>query len=605
MLNVGSDRLVSLSPEKLEYPLKDYDRVLLPIRGEAMQPGISDLVFSGKFKDKEDAMEIKVPVKSGYLLWNDVVSGTIRNSARINYTFPEGTSLINWSEINPKEVQVVLTISGSPFIRLSKGLRYLLHYPYGCVEQTSSGVLPLAALRELIKEGLILDTHLTETDKFLKPGVERLLSMQADKGGFGYWPGDIHPHPWGTIYATSALTQAKRAGFEVPPDRMDQAMNYLREAIQNEGRSDDAFRGYASYILALNGKLDESLFREVYRDIRRMSREGALLVLLAAKIGNFLPEMELTGMTKAVLEKEWTTKGNYSFFARYREPAIALIAGSAILKDDALLGKLAQALLNGTNRQGIWTSTSDTGWALVALAEYFKGKSFSQKPVSITLRQAGLPAVMEVIEPLKSFSLDLDSQAFLKRPEVTVLAEANVDLVYMLSLTFPRVDFASKGYAKGFKIQKVIETLDGSKDIKVGDIVKVKLTIESENSYSFVVVDDPLPAGLVAINSAIKTEERVGPSRRGSDEETEEEDEYWDYWEEGFIKFVPSFFEIRDDRVLVFKDETWRGQYQYAYYARAVCEGEFVMPSTKIQLMYEPDTISLTPVEKVVIGGGE
>jgi uncharacterized protein YfaS (alpha-2-macroglobulin family) len=114
------------------------------------------------------------------------------------------------------------------------------------------------------------------------------------------------------------------------------------------------------------------------------------------------------------------------------------------------------------------------------------------------------------------------------------------------------------------------------------------------------VVDDPLPAGLVAINSAIKTEERVGPRRRGSDEE---EDEYWDYWEGGFIKFVPSFFEIRDDRVLVFKDSTWRGQYQYAYYARAVCEGEFVMPSTKIQLMYEPDTISLTPVEKFVIGG--
>jgi uncharacterized protein YfaS (alpha-2-macroglobulin family) len=382
-------------------------------------------------------------------------------------------------------------------------------------------------------------------------------------------------------------------------------MNYLREAIQNEERGDDAFRGYASYILALNGKLDESLFREIYRDIRRMPREGALLLLLAGKIANFLPTMELTGMTKAVLEKEWIRNGNYFFFAHYREPAIALIVGSAILKDDALLGKLAQELLNGINRQGIWTSTSDTGWALVALAEYFKGKSFSQKPISITLRQAGLPAVMEVIEPLKSFSLDLDSQAFLKRPEVTVLAEANVDLVYMLSLTFPRVDFASKGYAKGFKIQKVIETLDGSKDIKVGDIVKVKLTIESENSYSFVVVDDPLPAGLVAINSAIKTEERVGPSRRGSDEETEEEDEYWDYWEEGFIKFVPSFFEIRDDRVLVFKDETWRGQYQYAYYARAVCEGEFVMPSTKIQLMYEPDTISLTPVEKVVIGGGE
>jgi alpha-2-macroglobulin len=603
-LGLEGDRLVSLSTEKLEQPLKAYDRVLLPVQGEAMQPGISNLVFSGKFKNKEDAMEIKVPVKSGYLLWNDVVFGTMRNSASINYLFPEGTSQIKWSEINPHEVQAILTISGSPFIRLSKGLRYLLTYPYGCVEQTSSGVLPLSALRGLIKDGFILDINVAETDKFLKPGIERLLSMQTDKGGFGYWPGDIHPHPWGTIYATSALTQAGRAGFDVPPASMNKAMKYLQEAVRNEGRGDDSFRGYASYVLALNRSLDESLFRELYRDIRRMPREGALLLLLAGKIGNFLPEKDVTDLIRAILEKEWTPKGSYYFSARYREPSIALIAGSAVLRDDALLGKLAKELLDGTNRQGIWTSTSDTGWALVALGEYLKGKSFSNKPVSITLRQAGKPAVMDLVDPLKSFTFVLDPESFLKKPEIALSADDNVDLIYMLSLTFPRIDFASKGYTKGFKIQKAIENMDGSREIKVGDIVKVKLTIEPENSYSFLVVDDPLPAGLVAINSAIKTEERVGPKRR-SPEGTEEEDDYWGEWEAGFFKFVPSFFEIRDDRVLVFKDHIWRGSYQYAYYARAVCEGEFLMPSTKIQLMYEPDTFSLTPVEKVVIRGRE
>jgi uncharacterized protein YfaS (alpha-2-macroglobulin family) len=129
----------------------------------------------------------------------------------------------------------------------------------------------------------------------------------------------------------------------------------------------------------------------------------------------------------------------------------------------------------------------------------------------------------------------------------------------------------------------------------------VKLTIEADGPYHFIVVDDPLPAGLVAINSAIKTEERVGPKEKSSDEE----DDYWWDWGGGLAKFIPSFFEIRDDRVLVFKDEAWRGQFQYTYYARAVCEGEFVMPSTKIQLMYEPETIALTPMKKMVIRGRE
>jgi hypothetical protein len=286
---------------------------------------------------------------------------------------------------------------------------------------------------------------------------------------------------------------------------------------------------------------------------------------------------------------------------------MALLVGSAILRDDPLVGRLAQQLMEGMSRQGIWTSTSDTGWVLLALGDYFKGRSFSQRPASITLRQAGQPAVMEMIEPNQSITFALDAASFLRRPELTLSADADADLIYMLSLTFPRVDYASKGHEQGFKIRKTLENMDGSKEIKVGDIVKVKLEIEVEDHYSYLVIDDPLPAGLVAINSAIKTEERVGKKKKSSSEGSEgEEVDEWDvWWEAGYYQFIPSFFEIRDDRVLVFKDRAWKGSYQYAYYARAVCEGEFVMPSTKIQLMYEPSTLSLTPVDKVVIKGKE
>jgi uncharacterized protein YfaS (alpha-2-macroglobulin family) len=50
-------------------------------------------------------------------------------------------------KIDPEEVQAVLTVAGSPFLRMTKAIHYLLQYPYGCVEQTSSGVMALAALR--------------------------------------------------------------------------------------------------------------------------------------------------------------------------------------------------------------------------------------------------------------------------------------------------------------------------------------------------------------------------------------------------------------------------------------------------------------------------
>ena len=118
----------------------------------------------------------------------------------------------------------------------------------------------------------------------------------------------------------------------------------------------------------------------------------------------------------------------------------------------------------------------------------------------------------------------------------------------------------------------------------------------------------------MAINSAIKTEEVVPKKGRKKaahyDEDGEYQDDddadggyYWGDWDYtgGFSRFVPNYFEIRNDRVIAFKDRSWRGRYQYSYYARAVIEGEFVMPSSKIQMMYDPSVVSYTPTEKITV----
>lgn len=598
---LGKDDLLSLVSEEKTFGMKAMDSKLIAVKGEAIRPGTAKLFFEGEFGEKKDSVEITAPVRSGNVLWNDVVFGNIKGAAEITYKFPEDLSGIDWKGLHPDDVKALLTITGSPFIKMSKGLRYLLHYPYGCVEQTSSGVMPLAALRELIRDGLIADITVSETDKFLKPGVDRLLSMQTSSGGFAYWPGNVNPDVWGTIYAASALTLARQAGFEVPAERMKSAMEFLLKTMNEQGRHDDTLRGYAVYLMAANGRLDAAVFRDAYRGINAMSREAALMTLLAAKIGNQLPDKELQEMTRDVIEKRRERGRDYSFHAYYREPAVALLASAAILKDDAVSGRLARELLGGMNREGIWTSTSDTGWSLVALAEYFKGASFTGKPVKVVLRQEGWPDTTILLNPKDSYYYPLDSASFLRKPIVAVSTDGGADLIYMLSLTFPRTDLAEKGYSKGFKIHKTIENMDGSKEIKVGDVVKVRLDIETEDrrAYNYIVVDDPLPAGLVAINTAIKTEEAVPKT----DARGEEDYYYWDEWdgETGAFRFTPSHFEMRDDRVLVFKDRAWTGRYQYSYYARAVCEGRFVMPSTKVQLMYEPEVASFTPMSSLII----
>ncbi|MGE5662773.1 MAG: alpha-2-macroglobulin family protein [Deltaproteobacteria bacterium] len=595
----GKDDLVGLSAVPSSFGLAPLDRSLVAIQGEAKAPGTARLSFSGTFGGFSDAVEVKVPVNSGNLLWNDIVSGALKGTGTIRYAFPKGTESIPWSELGPQDVRAVLTLSGSPLARMGPGLRYLLHYPYGCVEQTSSGLAPLAALRGLIRDGMIPGITVEETDKFIRPGVERLLSMQVEGGGFGYWPGYREVHPWGTVYAMTALTFVRKAGLAVPDNRFARGLSYLAEAaVGGEGSHDPTYKAFAAYILAMNGKLQEKVFRNAQDAYNSMGREAALLTLVAGKIGGFLPEANARAAAREILDKPWVRERHDVFFARYREPAISLMAATAIVPDDPLAGKQAARLLDGINPQGYWTSTSDTGWSLVALGEYFRGISFPGGPVAVSIRQSGGPEVAETLDLHRTHTFALDPALFLKAPEVAVAAGGNASIVYQLQLTFPRVDYAVKGYANGFTVGKTIKPLEGGDRIRVGDVVRVDVTVETGfRDLHYLVVDDPLPAGLVAINTALKTEEQPA-QRKGVDADP------WNYWdpEQGVYRFNPSHFEIRDDRVLAFRDRIWwGGKFRYSYYARAVLAGEFLVPSSKVQLMYEPDIVGYTSVTKLVV----
>src|SRR5689334_4545731 len=64
-------------------------------------------------------------------------------------------------------------------------------------------------------------------------GVNRLLAMQTPAGGFGVWPGETQPVPWGTAYVTHTLIDAQKQGYSVPQDRIDSAVAYLERELTN------------------------------------------------------------------------------------------------------------------------------------------------------------------------------------------------------------------------------------------------------------------------------------------------------------------------------------------------------------------------------------
>jgi hypothetical protein len=67
-------------------------------------------------------------------------------------------------------------------------LEWLIRYPYGCIEQTTSSVFPQLAMRNLVSNS---PSKQLEIDKNIHAGIDRLRMFRLGDGGFGYWPGGV------------------------------------------------------------------------------------------------------------------------------------------------------------------------------------------------------------------------------------------------------------------------------------------------------------------------------------------------------------------------------------------------------------------------------
>jgi hypothetical protein len=113
-----------------------------------------------------------------------------------------------------------------------------------------------------------------------------------------------------------------------------------------------------------------------------------------------------------------------------------------------------------------------------------------------------------------------------------------------------------------------------------GDIVLVRVTIVAPHALHYVIVDDPLPAGLEAIDQSLNTSpQNVAPESYSYDEM------YYQGWGWWWFDHV----ELRDERVTLSADYLPQGTYLYTYLARAGTSGTFRVIPTTAQEFYFPE----------------
>lgn len=256
-----------------------------------------------------------------------------------------------------------LELSTIPAINFTSRLAYLIRYPYGCVEQTTSSVFPQLFLNDIFD---LTSEKQQEIQKNIEKGIERLGNFQKANGGLSYWIGENFVSDWGTSYAGHFLLEAEKKGFVLPLTFKSNFIKYQKEAARNwqprPNYSYDLEQAYRLYTLALAGSPDLSAMNRL-REFKQISNDAKWrLAATYALVGQSEAATEI--MEKANLNFANYNYYNYGSVNRNRAMALEtmLLTNNKSVKD---IAKTIAKELSSNN----WMSTQTTAFCLLSIGK--------------------------------------------------------------------------------------------------------------------------------------------------------------------------------------------------------------------------------------------
>jgi uncharacterized protein YfaS (alpha-2-macroglobulin family) len=460
-------------------------------------------------------------------------------------------------------------ISPLPILQLRARLDYLVHYPYGCVEQTTSTAFPMIYLGDLASE---LDPETFRTKPaagYVREAIRRLGTMQTSSGGFAMWPYGSDVNVWGSIYVTHFWTEAKRAGYSVDSGRYTRALDYVAQLAKARPEYDyDGLQQsvYALYVLARAQRPDlgtMDYIREKHPQALTFEAR-ALLGAAYAAVGN--PSAVNAMLAEIERENTVTRQTGANYNSTLRNRALVVLALLDAAPNDNRLPALATRLAREVVAESRYT-TQESAMALLALGQYFRTRKTNATYKGTLLHDGKVVG-----------SFDSKTTRFAKLPATGTLT-VSMENGYVADAAYYTVrvrgtpsEATFRPYADGLRLTRTFMDRGGipliAKEVKQGDIVVIRTEIESTaGAMQNVVIQVPLPAGLEVENPRLSTTESLP-------------------WVGNLA--APEHADIRDDRVLFFVDVNATGNLVFYTVARAITPGEFRLPPAQAEAMYAP-----------------
>ena len=458
---------------------------------------------------------------------------------------------------------------------------YLSWYPYSCFEQRVS-----------IAVGL----H----DKGRWDAAMRALPDYLDRDGLvKFWPILREGDDSLTAYV---LSIGDEAGWQVPDDlraRMEQALvGFVEGRVVRYSAlptADLAIRKIAA-LEALSRRaqpLDAKWLDTITIDPNLWPTSAVIDWLVILKRQAHLPRRDARLVeSQQILRSRLNFQGTIMGFATEKSDALWWLMISAdrnanrmvlALMDDPAwrddMPRLVRGALSRMQR-GRWNTTVANAWGIVALDKF--SAAFESTPVTgtttATLATERFAHVWKDDEGAKSFEKKLPwpdgreslgvAQEGTGRPWVTLQSIAAIPL---------KTPFSS-----GYKVSRMVTPVQQKTPGRWsrGDVARVHLDIEAQADMTWVVVDDPVPAGSTILGRGLGGDSTLlaqGESKRGT---------VWPAFEERSFEGFRAYYRYVP-----------KGRFIVEYTVRLNNPGTFHMPATHVEAMYAPEMMGEYPVE--------
>jgi uncharacterized protein YfaS (alpha-2-macroglobulin family) len=509
------------------------------------------------------------------------------------------------------------------------GLTYLEHFPYECAEQTVSRFLPNVLTYRALKDLGITDPELEKRlPGLVEQGLNKLYLQQNSDGGWGWWyNGQSRPHL--TAYVVLAMDKAQEAGFEVRDGVIARGLEYLRGQVvtarELKGYQEANRQAFILYVMAEAGDVGYAgeYTGDLFENREKLSHYGRAFLTLALdlvdaedkRIQTLLSDLNNAAILSAT-GAHWEEK-DYDWWAMNtdtRSTAVILDALARLDPKNELIPNVVRWLMVA-RKEGIWETTQETAWALIALTDWMVETGELQGEYAYLVKLNG--------DELASGAVDaknIDQSVKLRVAVAELLGEQGNRLdisrgegpgrLYYTAhlrvyLPVEEIDPVNRGIIV-YRQYRHADCTAGKKcpevdEAQMGDVIQVKLTIVAPHDLYYVVVEDPLPAGAEAIDVSLATTSLLDqhPALR-----RQVEDSRWSEWYSWWWHWY-SRTEMRDDKVVLFADYLSAGTYEYTYTFRATLSGQYQVIPTVASEFYFPEVFGRSDGRLFTITGAE